>query len=319
MPSAPDVSVVIPTYRRADGLAALVAALEAQTLERDRFEVVMVDNASGDTTWETLDALRQQASFTLTLEQTAVNHGPAPARNLGWKMAAAPVVAFLDDDCLPDPGWLAAGLAAMEAEPEVGIVQGRVRFPDDFDPTVMGTWYHTMRLDGPSPWFESCNIFYRRAALEDGGGFDETFGWWGEDSALGWQVVEAGWGRSFSVDAAVVHTVQERGWRWYVRTGLLERNTVKLAGDHPGFRREAFWMPWAFRPDDVAFVVATVGLLGALRWRPAAVLALPYAWRRRPRAGLQGTPRFVAQSVAVDAARSVGQIWGAVAHRVAVI
>jgi GT2 family glycosyltransferase len=307
------------TYKRSNRLAGIMAALAAQSVGTSRFEVIVVDNCSGDDTWATLTALATEVPFALRLLQTYANNGPAPARNLGWHEASAAVVAFLDDDCLPEPGWLAAGLDLMHRDEKLGVVQGRVRPPDDFDPTSMGTWYHCQIIDAPSPYFEACNIFYRRAALYDGRGFDESIGWWCEDTTLGWHVVEAGWSRGFAHDAVVVHEVQDRGWKWYFRNGLLERNTVKMAGDHPGFRLAAFWRPWAYRREDAGFVLAVVGILAAIRFRPAILMALPYVWWRRPRMGMPRPLDLALETVAVDAARSVGQLRGALLHRVLVI
>jgi len=316
----PDITVIIPTYKRPDRLVGVVQALTRQTLDPDRFEVIAIDNFSEDDTWETLTALSATVPFTMRLLQTTVNRGPAPARNLGWRAASSPLLAFLDDDCLPDPEWLAEGLAAMLADEHLGVVQGRVRTPDDFDPVGLPHWYHCQIIDGPTPYFEACNIFYRRSALEETGGFDEGFGWWGEDSELGWRVVEAGWGRGFTDHAVVIHAVQQRGWRWYFDNGLLERNMVKVAGRHAGFRREAFWRPWAFRREDAAFVLAVVGVaVGLLRFRPTLLLALPYLWWRRPRGDAPDPLRYLTESVAVDAARSAGQLLGAVEHKVLVI
>jgi GT2 family glycosyltransferase len=183
----------------------------------------------------------------------------------------------------------------------------------------MGTWYHCQIIDGPTPFFEACNILYRRAALEQTGGYDENFGWWGEDTELGWKVVESGWTRGFADDAVVVHAVVSRGWRWHFDNGLLDRNMVKIARDHPGFRAEAFWRPWAYRREDVAFKLAGLGLIAALRYRPALLLALPYLWMRRPRNDVADPFRFMVENVAVDAARSAGQLRAAVENRVLVI
>jgi GT2 family glycosyltransferase len=311
--------VVIPTYRRPDRLSGVVDALGAQTLDPHRFEVIVIDNASGDGTWDSLQELAAAAPFTVRLLQTVTNHGPAPARNLGWQAARAPVVAFLDDDCLPEAGWLAAGLDTMEANERLGVVQGRVRAPDDFSFDGLGDWYHWQIIDGQSPYFEACNIFYRSAALAETGGFDESIGWWGEDAALGWSVVEAGWARDFAPGAVVVHAVQHRGWRWHFGVGLLERNVVGVAAHHPGYRRDAFWRPWAIRREDAGLVLALIGLLGALLFRPALVLLVPYAWWRRPRWGRPGALRLVGQCVLVDTARTAGQLRGALEHRVLVI
>jgi GT2 family glycosyltransferase len=316
----PDISVVIPTYKRPNLLAGVVAALHNQTLSPARFEVIAVDNCSEDDTFETLITLAATVPFTMRVLQTDSNHGPAPARNLGWMAADAPIVVFLDDDCLPESDWLASGLAAMAADPTIGVMQGRVRTPSGIDLAAMGTWYHCQIIEAPTPYFEACNIFYRHAALVDGGGFDESIGWWGEDSALGWSVVEAGWGRSFSADAVVVHAVQARGWRWHFRNGLLEHNMVQLAGRFPGFRNEAFWRPWAYRRVDFGFVLAVVGLVvGLARYRPALLLAAPYLWWRRPRADQPDPWRLMAENIAVDAARSAAQIHGAVSHQVLVV
>ncbi len=316
---APEVSVIIPTYRRADRLKGVIEALAEQTLDADRFEVIVIDNFSEDSTKDTLDALALDVPFTMRVLQTTSNHGPAPARNLGWRTAETPIVAFLDDDCLPEPGWLKAGLSTISADETLGVVQGRVRTPWDFDPNAMLPWYHCQIIEKPTPYFEAANIFYRRAALEMADGFDESIGWWGEDTELGWRVVEGGWGRGFAAHAVVEHAVVARGWRWHFRNGLLEDNTVRIAGDHPSFREEAFWRPWAFRREDAGFVMAVVGLVGALKFRPALLLALPYVIWRRPRKSHGAPLAVMAQRVAVDAGRSASQLKGAVRHKVMVI
>jgi glycosyltransferase involved in cell wall biosynthesis len=318
-PPTPDVSIVIPTYRRAERLPGVMEALRQQTIEMDRFEVIAVDNFSQDDTWEMLLVLAATVPFSMRVLQTTFNRGPAPARNLGWRSSEAPVVVFLDDDCLPEPDWLHNGLAAMQADESLGVLQGGVCLPHDFDPRGMPTWYHTQTIAGPTPFFEACNIFYRHAALEDAGGFDESIGWWGEDTVLGWQVVERGWGRGFAGDATVVHSVVERGWRYQFDNALLDRNLVRMARQHPGFRREAFWRPWAVQPEHALFMLAVLGVVGALRFRPALLLALPYLWLRKPHWDYPNPLRYVAESVVLDAAHCSGTLRGAVESRVLVI
>jgi len=340
VPSGPDavdgvrpaVSVVIPTRNRSARCAELLKSLVGQTVGPDRFEVLVIDDSSTDDTSDVLASAAADAPYHLLALRTPANRGPAAARNLGWRAASAPLVAFVDDDCLPEDGWLAAGIAAFEDHPALGVAQGCTRVPDGVDLSKLQGWYVWRVISEATPYFDACNIFYRRAALEQAGGFDEELLWWstppgaeatpvawGEDTAAGWSVVEAGWGRGFVPGAVVVHELEDRGWSWHVQHGYLDRIIIGLGVQHPGYRREAFWRPWAYRREDAAFLAAVTAMAIALRWRPAAVAALPYLWLRRPSIR---RPRFFQMCVgnlAVDTARAVGQLHGAVKYRTFVI
>ena len=314
-----DIAVVVPTYRRPERLRRLLGALKTQTLDPSRWELVVIDDASNDPAVETvLDTVTAVVPCRARVLRTGRNDGPAAARNLGWRTTTAPVIAFVDDDVLPDRRWLETGLAAF-SNPAVGVVQGRTRVPDGIDVHALPPWALWREIDEGGPFFEACNIFYRRAALEQTAGFDEAMRWWGEDTTVGWQVVEAGWQRGFSDGAAVVHDVEQRGPRWFLRNGWLEHHVVQLAGRHPGYRREAFWRPWAFRKRDAAFVLAAASALAGLRWRPAWLGVLPYLWWGRPSVRNQRFLRLCVETALVDAARSAGHLSSAIRHRILVI
>ncbi|MEA2352273.1 MAG: mycofactocin glycosyltransferase, partial [Thermoleophilaceae bacterium] len=91
---------MVPTRDRAERLPVLLEALAAQTLARDRYEVVAVDDGSADDTPRVLAAA--DVDRVVRHERS---RGPAAARNSGWRAASAPLVAFTDDDCRPEPGW----------------------------------------------------------------------------------------------------------------------------------------------------------------------------------------------------------------------
>jgi GT2 family glycosyltransferase len=308
----PKVCVVVPTYNGAHRLHALLEALDRQTLPAADFEVVVVDDCSTDTTWNDLERLAPGRRSSIRVMRTAQNSGgPAAPRNLGWRSSRAHVIAFLDDDCLPEPDWLAGALAVMEADSQVGVLQGRTIPPPDFDFTSLGPWHVVREVHGETPWFEATNIFYRRSALEQVGGFDEYLRWWGEDTDLGWKVVEAGWRRGFTEKAVVIHEVRDRGWRWAARFGWLDRRTVIAASVHPRIRTEGFWKPWAFHRQPAELALALVGLGISMWWRPAALLSIPYAWDRCP--PVQRPSRFIplaVQSLVVDAASLAGHLSG---------
>ena len=306
-----DMTVVAPTYQRADRMRRLVQALEAQTYPVDRFEVVIVDNSSTDSTAAELAALVASSPLRLRALRTEVNRGPAAARNLGWRAAQAPLVACTDDDCLPDPGWVEALVRAFGRNDRLGVLQGRTRAPDG--PREL--WTLAREIGDETPWFEGCNLAFRREALDATGGFDEDLGWYGEDTSAGWKVVDAGWERDFAPDAVVTHDLEVRTARWRIRQAWLERNLVELAGRHPGLR-STLWRRWAFRPESVSFPLAVAGLVGVLQHPALVLLALPYLRTRR---SVLRHPRDLATFVAIDATAVAGHLRGSVAGRVLVL
>src|SRR3546814_489628 len=89
-----------------------------------------LDDASTDATPQVLTAAQERAQIQLTVLRQATNGGPAPGRNAGWRAARAPVVAFIDDDCTPEPGWVAALARAFARNDRLGVAQGRTQAPD---------------------------------------------------------------------------------------------------------------------------------------------------------------------------------------------
>lgn len=319
-PDTPVVSVVVPTYNRPDRAERLLDALASLESPGGPFEVLVVDNASVDDTTERLRARAATSPFPLRPLRIDVNRGPARARNLGWQEAAAPLVAYIDDDCLPDPGWLAAGVRRLRAESNLGVLQGRTRMPPEYDGRLLSTWTVRRDITGPTAHFEGCNVFYRRESLAATGGFDEEIGWWGEDAAAGWRVVEHGWDRGFEMGAVVTHDVEVRNLVWHLKNNYLERNLVRLAAKHPQFRREYFWRPWAVQKETAALTIGVAGLVGARWWRPLALAAIPYVWWRRP--SVRRPREFVrtgATSVVLDGARAAGHLAGSLRARVFVL
>ena len=306
------IAVVVPLHNRADRVRRLVAALEAQNVLPD--EVVLVDDGSTDSTLAVARREAERSSLNVRVIALPTSEGPARARNTGWKAASADLVAFTDDDCVPSAEWLRAGAAPL-ADDAVGIVQGTT-LPAVGAPLLL--WHATRRVTEPSPFFEGCNLFLRRPALEATGGFNESLRMGAEDTWLGWAVAAAGWSRAFSVDAVVHHDVTYPGYRWHLRQAWMEGKLVTVAAEFPELRG-AFWRPWAFRREHATMALAWVGIALTPKVRSAAALALPYAvplaWRRRVRWPDAEWVRHRAMEAALDAAAVAGMVTRSIRHR----
>ncbi|TAK84991.1 MAG: glycosyltransferase [Betaproteobacteria bacterium] len=175
------VSVVVPTCGRPELLARCLAALEKQTLPREEYELIVVDDSG--------------------------RSGPAAARNRGCRKARAEIVAFTDDDTEPTPGWLECGLRAFDSGADA--VSGRIVMPISGDPTDYERDAHGLERSE----FVTANCFVRKSVLERIGGFDETFRMaWREDSDLHFRLLQCGARVVRSAQAVVVHPVRPAPW-----------------------------------------------------------------------------------------------------------
>ena len=96
------VSVVVPTFRRDETLLRLLAALAEQDLPRDRFEVVVVDDACSQSMPAAVAGFAAHEPGLRLRLLPGKSQGPATARNIGWRAATAPLIAFIDDDAYPE-------------------------------------------------------------------------------------------------------------------------------------------------------------------------------------------------------------------------
>ena len=193
--SNPTCSVVVPTYNRAEPLATLLRVLEElvnrAAAEGMNIEVVVVDDGSTDTTPHVMEA------FDWIVACHQPNAGPAAARNLGWRTATGEVIVFIDDDCIPAGAWPRQILGAFD-DPMVGGAGGNIASagdgPLDHFVTVERLVDHGRDLGNTLDYLITANAAYRRAALEEVGGFDSSFRRAaGEDVDLAWRLRACGW------------------------------------------------------------------------------------------------------------------------------
>lgn len=310
----PLVSVVVSTYDRPERLVRLLGGLRAQTLGKSAFEVIVVDNGSGPSTALVLEAERQRGELALRTVRHDRTLGPAGGRNSGWRIASAPLVAFTDDDCVPEPDWLTALLEAATADPGA-IVQGQT-IPDPDELTGGNQLLtRTVRIQRAGPQYETCNIAYPYGVLQELGGFDEGYGLRpaGEDTDLAWRAIERGCSVEFAPGAVVRHAVVILGVAGSLRDASRWGECAQLFARHPGARvilyRGVFWNPWHY-----LLLRSIAGLLGPPWLRRLLLRAHLAALRRR--AGTAGAgPWWVAFLLAYDVIETGAMIRGAVRHR----
>ncbi|MFF4354971.1 mycofactocin biosynthesis glycosyltransferase MftF [Streptomyces sp. NPDC001530] len=202
---AEDVTVVVPVRDHAAALGRLLSALGPVA------KVVVVDDGSE-----------------VPLAGATVRHdvalGPAAARNSGWRTVSTDLVAFLDADVQPEPGWLEPLLGHFE-DPDVAAVAPRVRSRPG--PTLLERYERTRSSldlgDTPAPvrpggrvgYVPSAALVVRASALREHGGFDERMQF-GEDVDLVWRLAAAGRQVRYEPAAVVRHDPRPT-WRAWAR------------------------------------------------------------------------------------------------------
>jgi len=162
-------SVVVPAYARPEQLAQCLARLApgVQTFAASDYEVIVTDD-SKDTSVKDL----VQARFSWAKWTAGPKHGPAANRNHGAAQANNEWLAFTDDDCLPEPGWLAAFAFALAESGNTApdVMEGRT-FPDRPQRSLA----ERAPLNSHGGYLWSCNLAVRTELFQQLGGFDTGF------------------------------------------------------------------------------------------------------------------------------------------------
>jgi cellulose synthase/poly-beta-1,6-N-acetylglucosamine synthase-like glycosyltransferase len=273
--SWPSCSVVICTRYRAQTLQTCLQAVSR--LDYPDFELLVVDNTVGDPSTQEV-AERHRAKW--LVEPTA---GLSRARNRGSLASGKEIVAFLDDDALPEPGWLSA-LAAQFQDPRVMAVAGRTLTravsSNGSRPSLNGDF---LDLGGKEQrvvdlstafWFQCANfggigngmnMAFRRQAWEIWPGFDERLGLGSaiegcEEHYSFFSLIDRGYRVVYTPDAVVRHPSPHRTLR-EVRSRFLKECVASGA-----YMTFLFWEEPRYRKDVLRFV--SESLLGVRRdWR----------------------------------------------------
>ncbi|WP_045215338.1 glycosyltransferase family 2 protein [Desulfonatronovibrio magnus] len=213
------ISLIIPTYNRISKLVRVLEALEGQTLSREKFEVIVVDDGSTDSTAQEVGRFAEKTQINLKyLRQKNMKQGAA--RNNGLRKAVMPLVAFIGDDIIPASNFLEKHLKRHNQENCHGklVVIGHTMWPEHVRVTPFMHFVHeygyqfgfSIMEDGgnlPFNFFYTSNISLSRDFLEQQEKvFCEDFGKFGwEDIELGFRLQENGMRLCFEPGATACH------------------------------------------------------------------------------------------------------------------
>ncbi len=234
-----ELTIIIPTYNRKEILEKTLESIEQQNYPKDKFEVLVVDDGSTDST-EEIKNRKFKFKFTYLKQE---NQGPGIARNKGIKLAKGKKIAFIGDDIILTENW----------------IREHLKFPNTLGLTL---WHKYLKINkfmrylapnGPQfnygliknkedagyGFFFTSNISLERTWLEKDN-FDENFSGWGyEDIELGYRLQKKGLKLHYNPNALAYHYHEYNNPEEFLKKQI---NAAKMAlyfvKKHPELKEE---------------------------------------------------------------------------------
>ncbi len=219
-----EVSVVVVSREKRVSLSKTIDCLAAQSIAPSKYEIIIVDDGSEKGDLQGLVAEKKKAFKNIRCLRQG-KRSLAAGRNLGTKGAKAPIVAFTDNDCLPEKNWLAELIKPFK---EKGVVGVEGKLVTDLPRRLFTN--APENLEGCK--FTGANIAYRRQTIQKLGGFDERMAFWREDSEFAFRAM--GLGKIvFAAKAVVYHPLRKDSPLGVFRYLFLLRNEWVCFFRHP--------------------------------------------------------------------------------------
>ncbi len=249
-----DVSVVVPTYRRPELLTRCLNALLNQVSPDHQYEIIVVSDGPDQAAREVINTIRRK-DVSVKFIELAEKKGPAAARNAGWKAARGRLIAFTDDDCIPDINWVAnMNHAYLRSGRSEVAFTGRTVVPTSDSPTD----YEQNIKQLENAEFITANCALARIALERVGGLDEQFTMaWREDSDLQFRLLENKIPLIKVSGAVVTHPVRKVPWAVSIKDEKKGQFNALLYRKFPRLYKEKIQHrpPWLYYVICIAFLV----------------------------------------------------------------
>ena len=237
---SPDLSVTVPSHNRREMLGRVLDGLARQSYPSDRYEVVVVLDGSTDGSGEMVTT--RETPYRLELVENT-KAGIAAVRNTCIRSASNPIVLFLDDDIVPEPGCLAAHAEAHRHAPDEHVALGYcppVAAEGEWWPLAMRAWWEDhfyRKAEADHEWtyvdFVTGNVSFPRDLVLGLGGFDEEFRSRHEDWELAIRLLQAGVRLAYYPDSQALHYADVTFAATVRHQRQEARDDVLLATKHP--------------------------------------------------------------------------------------
>lgn len=228
------LSVVIPTYNKPEILKTTLESLARQTLPKNQFEVIVIDDGSSTKVQHQIKNFLSNLNLNISF-LTQVHKGPAAARNKGIKKAKGKIVLIINDDTIVTPDLLERHYDFHQKNPQENFgLLGYVTWHPDLKITPFmywlehgGPYFSFHQIKGKEAgWqrFWTCNISLKRSFLLKNGLFDEEF------SYAAWEDVELG----YRLDKAALRLFYDKkgvGYHYHPTTVKLIKNKMRKNGE----------------------------------------------------------------------------------------
>ncbi|HLG31359.1 MAG TPA: glycosyltransferase [Candidatus Brocadiales bacterium] len=231
------VSIIIPVYNGEKTLARCLTSLQSQTISRDKYEIIVVDDGSKDGTRKVAEG------FAVTVISQK-NQGPAAARNLGVKMSKGDIVLFIDADCAAAPNWIEE-MTKPFSNPDIVGVKGTYKTTQQdllarFVQLEYEEKYERMKRFPYIDFIDTYSAGFRKDIFQKYGGFNTSFPTATvEDQEFSFRLAKDGHKMVFQPDAFVYHTHQStlkgymrrKFWIAYWKVLVLKHHPEKFTND----------------------------------------------------------------------------------------
>ncbi len=204
-----EISIVVPTYNRPEGLKNCLDSLFAQDYPKEKYEIIVVDDSINSAAKGMLDELKRTHSNLSYIIQ--YHRGPASARNLGAKTSSSEIIGFVDDDCTVSKDWVRLMIKSHAQNPQITVVGGETLTATQKTPVLVSQFLSTCSIEtyfnGKQEviFFPTCNVSLKKRIF-DTYRFNETFPLpGGEDLEFFWRLFKDGHRFIWDKDIKVVH------------------------------------------------------------------------------------------------------------------